>query len=86
MKDVNGLSVHLNSVVQIHPGHDERFGGCLMIVTEIKSWGAVGFVQVPGGSDDRGAAFFRCPASAMSEIGPAAWARQTEPENETPDE
>lgn len=81
VSDAHGSPVYVNSVVQIDPEHDERFGGCLLVVTDVKSWGVVGFVQVPG--EDRGAAFYRCPSDAMSEIGPAAWMRQEEPEKES---
>ena len=56
-------------VVQIDPEHDERFGGCFMQITEPKSWGAQGFVRVPGG----GNAYYRVPANAMTRIGRAEW-------------
>ena len=56
-------------VVQIDPAHDEVFGGCLMIVTEPKAWGAQGYVKIPS----QGVAYYRCPAEAMERIGEAAW-------------
>lgn len=56
-------------VVQIDPDHDERFGGCFMVVTEPKSWGAQGYVSVPGAS----VAYYRCPTEAMVKVGMAEW-------------
>ncbi len=57
------------SVVQIDPAHDERFGGCFMQVTELKSWGVQGFVKVPAG----GMAFYRVPFAGIEYIGEAIW-------------
>lgn len=48
-------------IVQINPGHDEVFGGMLMIVTEPKSWGAQGYVQIAG----KGEAYYRCSFGNM---------------------
>jgi hypothetical protein len=41
----------VGEIVQISPeasGGTERFGGCLMVVTEPKSWGAQGYVKNAG--------------------------------------
>lgn len=67
--------IAVDDVVQIDPEHDEAFGGCLMIVTELKpSWdGLVGFVDVPGKGDAGGRAYYRCPADAVVRVGPATW-------------
>jgi len=59
----------VGDVVQIDPAHDDRFGGCFMMITEPKSWGAQGFVRVPAG----GLAYYRCPSTAMHFIGRAEW-------------
>ena len=57
-------------IVQINPDHDEVFGGCLMIVTEPKSWGAEGYVQIPG----KGEAYYRCDFQNMEHTnGHAEW-------------
>lgn len=61
--------LRVGDVVQIDPEHGARFGGCFMIVTEPKSWGAQGYVQVPAG----GQAYYRCPTAAMVRIGTAEW-------------
>lgn len=57
-------------VVQIDPAHDERFGGCFMVVTEPKSFGAQGYVSAPG---EKGLAYYRCNWEAMHKIGRAEW-------------
>jgi Lar family restriction alleviation protein len=56
-------------VVQVDPEHDPVFGGAFMQVTEPRSWGAQGFVKVPGG----GFAYYRCPTEMMTRIGRAEW-------------
>ena len=48
----------VNDVIQIDSEHDERFGGCFIQVTEVKSWGVKGFVAIPGNVGERGQAFY----------------------------
>ena len=57
-------------VVQIDPSHDTTFGGCFMVVTEVKSWGCQGYVEVPG----KGQAYYRCASENMEYIGESKWA------------
>jgi len=38
-------------IVQINPRHDPIFGGCLMIVDEPKTWGAIGHFRSPDDED-----------------------------------
>lgn len=64
-------TIDVGDVVQIDPEHDSKFGGCFMIVTDYKGWGAVGYVQVPGVNG--GQAYYRCPNEAMKKIGRAEW-------------
>lgn len=59
----------VGDVVQIDPEHDPRFGGCFMVVTDPETWGATGFVQIPGG----GQAYYRCPSEHLHLIGRAEW-------------
>jgi len=51
-----------NEIVQLMPDtcRNPMFGGCLMVVTEPKSWGAQGYVQALG-SDGKigGQAYYR---------------------------
>ncbi|HEU5433111.1 MAG TPA: hypothetical protein VFU81_15700, partial [Thermomicrobiales bacterium] len=54
------------------PGHDDRFGGCFLIVTEVKSWGVQGYVAMPeAGKTAR--AYYRVHSDQMARIGRAEW-------------
>ena len=66
-------TIAVGDVVQIDPEHDDRFGGCFLIVTEVRSWGAIGYVRVPG--EDAGDAFYRVPWEHCHQIGRAEWVR-----------
>lgn len=39
--------IQIHDIVQIDPAV-EMFGGCMMVVTEVKSWGVQGYVQSAG--------------------------------------
>lgn len=67
------IYLQVGDVVQIDPKHDETFGGCFMIVTEPKEWGAQGYCSAPGKD---GRYYYRCPHSAMDLIGHAAWVQE----------
>lgn len=56
-------------IVQIDPEYDEMFGGCLMVVTEPKNWGAQGFFNVPG----QGLAFYRVNFENAVRVGRTEW-------------
>lgn len=71
-------SLKIGDIVQIDPEHDGMFGGCLMIVTEPKEWGAQGYVRVPG--KEGGNAFYRCEYENMELVGCAEWIRATDEE------
>lgn len=60
---MNLLSV--NDVVQIVPEHD--WGGSLVIVTEVKSWGVQGYVQIPM----KGQAYIRLNEGEYERVGEA---------------
>jgi len=66
-------NIEVNDVVQIDPASDEVFGACFMIVTEVKSWGVQGYVQVPGKGDDGGRGYYRCKYENLSFVGKAVW-------------
>jgi hypothetical protein len=51
----------VDDIVQISPTYDERFGAALLVVTESKSWGVMGYVLIPGVEGEGGRAFFRLP-------------------------
>ena len=67
----------IDDVVQVSPTHDERFGGALLVVTEVMGWGVQGYVQMPG----QGQAYYRLPFKPTKEgctvtgrfIGKAYW-------------
>jgi len=64
--------LHIGDVVQLAPQEDvedDLFAGCFMTVTEPKSWGAQGFVQIPG----KGQAYYRCNHERMELIGRAVF-------------
>jgi len=66
---MNKRELRVGEVVQIDPAHDDVFGGCFMQVTVPKTWGAQGFVKVPGG----GFAHYRCSFANMETVGAATW-------------
>lgn len=54
--DIKQRAVVEGGIVQIAPDCETNpaFGGCLLIVTEIKGWGVQGYVQALGASRDAG--------------------------------
>ncbi len=40
--------VEIGDIVQVDPMLNEVFGGCMVVVTEVKSWGIQGYVQSAG--------------------------------------
>lgn len=62
-------------VVQIAPGNksNENFGGCFMVVTEPKDWGAQGYVwpSPPDSVRFNGVAYFRANWEDMEYVGHA---------------
>jgi len=60
----------VGDVVQIDPEYDEIFGGCFMVITEVKPWGLQGYFDSPGVD---GLAFYRVKHENVSKIGPAVW-------------
>ena len=41
------MNIQIHDIVQVDPSRD-IFGGCMVVVTEIKSWGIQGYVQSAG--------------------------------------
>lgn len=64
-------------ILQIDPEHDHIFGGCFMLVTEPKEWGAQGFFDVPG----EGKAFYRVDHENATRVGFAEWLPEEEEED-----
>jgi len=63
-------------VVQLDPDKcgNPMFGGCMMVVTEPKPWGAQGYVQSLGEDGKRGGqAYYRAKWEEMELVGRAIW-------------
>jgi hypothetical protein len=82
-----GNTAQVGDVVQIDPDHDTAFGGCLLTVTEVKSWGVQGFVRVPG-RPNAGNAYYRVPFGKIARIGWAEYVpiEVTDDNSSTPSE
>lgn len=59
-------------VIQIDPDQDRVFGGCLMLVTEVKGWGVQAAALVPESNGPK-AAYYRAPWGRFAKVGAAAW-------------
>jgi hypothetical protein len=74
MKATDKLEV--GDVVQLDPElcKDSFFAGCFMQVTDMKNFGAQGFICMPGKRGEiPGRAYFRANWEQMSRIGKAEW-------------
>ncbi len=63
-------------LVQIHPekASNPMFAGCVMVVTEPKSWGAQGYVQALGAlGNPGGQAYYRAKWEEIQPVGKAEW-------------
>lgn len=67
MKQAN---LPIGSVVQISPDACQDFGGCLMIVTEVKPWGVHGYCTAPA---SKGRIVYRAKWESIEPVGMAAW-------------
>ena len=65
------------TIVQVDPDHDTAgFGGCLLVVTEVRARSVVGYVEVPG----QGRTYHTVPdAFAHPTGGEALWVVSGEP-------
>ena len=71
-----GTELQVGTVVQINPmlATNPAFGGCFMVVTEPKSWGAQGYVQALGTREGSGGqAYYRAKWGEMELVGLASW-------------
>jgi hypothetical protein len=70
----------VDDIIQISPTWDARFGGACLVVTEVRAWGVIGYVAVPGAPASQ-TAFFRLPYESDKEgctltgvrVGLARW-------------
>lgn len=65
-------TIQVGDVVQIDPAHDPVFGACLLVVTEVKSWGVQGYVPIPKHPSSV-EAYYRVPFDKIQRIGTAEW-------------
>lgn len=72
----NDPRIVVGCVVQLSPEtSNPGFGGCFMLVTEVKSFGAKGFVQSLGTREAIGGqAHYRETWDKMAYVGMATWA------------
>jgi len=77
MKELGMIKKELEvgDVVQIDPTLKECFfRGCFMTVTELKPWGAQGYIQMISTREKMGGqAYFRATWEQMEFIGKTAW-------------
>lgn len=66
-------------IIQIDPEKDDMFGGCFMVVTEEKPWGAQGYVRIPG---QEGLAFKRTIYEKGMKVGHAEWIYEWEEDDD----
>lgn len=63
MLEIDKQLLSISSIVQMDPDltRNQAFAGCLLVITEIKSWGVQGYVQALGESrsDRGGQAYYR---------------------------
>ena len=72
---MNKIELSVGDVVQISPDRpDDFFGGCFMLVTEPKSFGAQGYVAMPQSRGELpGKAYARVSFADMEYVGRATW-------------
>ena len=76
-------NIQVGDIVQLDPctTKNPMFRGCLMVVTEIKSWGVQGYVQAIG-TDEKigGQAYYRASDGTFERCGKAVWVAGNEPD------
>lgn len=90
MLSKHGVAIKVGDIVQIDPANptNPMFGGCFLVVTELKGWGVMGYVQGLGENGERavGQAYIRLPWAQIEPTGGrAVWtAGKLEEEDEPP--
>jgi hypothetical protein len=73
------LPLRDGTLVQLNPftTRNPMFAGCIMVVTEPRSWGAQGYVQALGENGKPGGqAYYRAHWNEMKIVGYAEWIAQ----------
>lgn len=66
--------VVVGSIVQIDPEKMGGWGGCLVVVSEVKTWGIQGYVQIPSNTPEKtGQAYIRVKTEDFVVCGMAEW-------------
>ena len=71
-------SLRIGHLVQLNPEtvKNKMFTACIMVITEVKPWGAQGYVQALGESGQPGGqAYYRARWDEMELVGIAEWIR-----------
>lgn len=71
-------SLEIGDLVQLNPEtvKNKMFAACIMVVTEVKSWGAQGHVQSLGENGQPGGqAYYRAKFDEMELVGIVEWIR-----------
>lgn len=64
--------IEIGSIVQLNPEttSNKSFGGCMLVVTEVKAWGVQGYVQGLGTREELGGqAYYRAASGTFEETG-----------------
>jgi len=59
-------------IAQVNPDKDAVFGSCFMLITEVRSWGVIGYVSIPS-PHGAGQAFLRKKYEDIERVGRASW-------------
>lgn len=76
MHDFVKEELSISDIVQLNPEivRNKMFTACFMIITEIKPWGAQGYVQALGENGNPGGqAYYRANHDEMIKVGRAEW-------------
>jgi hypothetical protein len=73
-------NIRVHDIVQLSPHEFSAFAGCLVIVTEVRRWGVIGYVQIPG-KKSPGQAYMRVRIEDCVRVGRAEWT-DLEPDEE----
>lgn len=68
--------LEVNDIVQLDPEKvgNPMFAACFMVVTEVREWGAQGYVQALGQDGKPGGhAYYRAKFDEMVKVGRAEW-------------
>lgn len=77
MTAINRDTVEKGDILQVNPEATKAraWAGCLVVVTEVKSWGVQGFTRIPEMPKPTGEAYIRIAWDELEDTGgKAVWA------------